>query len=109
IASSRITLSREGIKDKEIYGTKGVGDVIYVYFGKENITITSQDSLYNAKWTGSKVYNEMKAFEQQVGPTVMTVHHNANATINRATPEQQQDTMYFKVLDKKVQAFRKSR
>lgn len=109
IASSRITLSREGIRDKEIYGTKGVGDVIYVYFGKENITITSQDSLYNAKWTGSKVYNEMKAFDEQVGPTVMTVHHNANATINRATPEQQQDTMYFKVLDKKVQAFRKSR
>lgn len=109
IASSRITLSREGIKDKEIYGSKGVGDVIYVYFGKENITITSEDSLYNAKWTGSKVYDEMKAFDQQVGPTVMTVHHNANATINRATPEQQKDTMYFKVLDKQVQAFRKSR
>lgn len=109
IASSRITLSREGIKDKEIYGSKGVGDVIYVYFGKENISITSEDSLYNAKWTGSKVYDEMKAFDQQVGPTVMTVHHNANATINRATPEQQKDTMYFKVLDKQVQAFRKSR
>jgi len=109
IASSRITLSREGVRDKEIYGTKGLGDVIYVYFGKENITITSNDSLYNAKWTGSKVYNEMKAFDQQVGPTVMTVHHNANVTINRATPEQQRDTMYFKMLDKKVQAFRKSR
>lgn len=109
IASSRITLSREGIRDKEIYGTKGLGDVIYVYFGKENITITSADSLYNAKWMGSKVYNEMKAFEAQVGPTVMTVHHNANVAINRATPEQQKDTLYFKALDKRVQAFRKSR
>lgn len=109
IASSRITLSREGIRDKEIYGTKGLGDVIYVYFGKENITITSADSLYNAKWTGSKVYNEMKAFEAQVGPTVMTVHHNANVAISRATPEQQKDTLHFKALDKQVQAYRKSR
>lgn len=109
IASSRITLSREGIRDKEIYGTKGLGDVIYVYFGKENITITSADSLYNAKWTGSKIYNEMKAFEAQVGPTVMTVHHNANVAINRATPEQQKDTLHFKALDKQVQAYRKSR
>ncbi|MEJ2903427.1 TlpA disulfide reductase family protein [Pedobacter panaciterrae] len=109
IASSRMTLSREGIRDKEIYGTKGLGDVIYVNFGKEDISITSADSLYNAKWTGSKVYDEMKAFDDRVGPTVMTVHHNANVTINRATPEQQQDTMYFKVLDKQVQAFRKSR
>ncbi|HMI03882.1 MAG TPA: TlpA disulfide reductase family protein [Pedobacter sp.] len=108
-ASSRITLSREGIKDKEIYGTKGLGDVIYVYFGKESITITSADSLYNAKWSGSKVYNEMKVFEAQVGPTVMTVHHNANVAINRATPEQQKDTLHFKALDKQVQAFRKSR
>ncbi|RDC55186.1 DUF4369 domain-containing protein [Pedobacter chinensis] len=108
-ASSRITLSREGIRDKEIYGTKGLGDVIYVNFGPENIRINSADSLYNAKWTGSKVYNEMKAFEKLVGPTVMTVHHNANVTINRATPEQQNDTLYFKALDKQVQAFRKSR
>jgi peroxiredoxin len=109
IASSRITLSREGIKDKEIYGTKGLGDVIYVSFGKENITINSADSLYNAKWTGSKIYNEAIAFEKQVGPTVMTVHHNANVAINRATPEQQKDTLYFKALDTQVKAFRKSR
>lgn len=108
-ASGRMTLSREGIRDKEIYGTKGLGDVIYVSFGKENIQINSADSLYNAKWTGSKVYEEMKAFDNEVGPTVMTVHHNANVAINRATPEQQADTLYFKALDKQVQAFRKSR
>ena len=57
IVSSRMTLSREGIRDKEIYGTKGLGDVIYVSFGKENIQINSADSLYNARWTGSKAYN----------------------------------------------------
>ncbi|SDJ34660.1 Peroxiredoxin [Pedobacter sp. ok626] len=109
IASSRMTLSREGIRDKEIYGTKGLGDVIYVNFGKENIQINSADSLFNAKWTGSKVYNEMLAFDKQVGPTVMTVHHHANVAINRATAALQKDTLYFKSLDKQVKAFHKSR
>ncbi|WP_276088592.1 TlpA disulfide reductase family protein [Pedobacter sp. JY14-1] len=108
IANSRMVLSREGIKDKEIYAT-GTGDVIYVSFGKEKIHITSPDSLYNAKWTGSKVYNELQAFNKTVGPTVMTVHHNANVLLRKASPEQQKDTLYFKTLDKKVQAYRKSR
>lgn len=108
IASSRMTLSREGIRDKEIYAT-GTGDVIYVSFGKENIQVSSADSLYNAKWTGSKVYNEMKAFDKEVGPTVMTVHHNANVQLKRATPEQQKDTTFFKTLDKQVKALRASR
>ncbi|TKC56913.1 AhpC/TSA family protein [Pedobacter hiemivivus] len=109
IANSRMTLSREGIRDKEIYGTKGLGDVVYVSFGKEKIQINSPDSLYNAKWTGSKVYNEMLAFDKQVGPTVMTVHHNANVAINRSSPAQQKDTAYFKALDKQVQALRIAR
>lgn len=108
IASSRMTLSREGIRDKEIYAT-GTGDVVYVNFGKEHIQIKSADSLYNAKWTGSMVYQEMKDFEKEVGPTVMTVHHNANVQLKMATPEQQKDTAYFKILDKKVQALRISR
>ena len=108
-AGGRMTLSREGIRDKEIYGTNGLGDVVYINFGKENIKITSADSLYNAQWTGSKVYEEMKAFDAAVGPTVMTVHHNANVAINRASPELQKDTLFFKALDKQVQAFRKSR
>ena len=108
IASSRMTLSREGIRDKEIYAT-GTGDVIYVNFGKEHIQINSADSLYNAKWKGSKVYDEMKAFDKEVGPTVMTVHHNANVQLKLATPEQQKDSTYFKMLDRKVQALRASR
>jgi peroxiredoxin len=108
-ASGRMTLSREGIRDKEIYGTKGLGDVIYMSFGSENIQINSADSLYNAKWTGSKVYDELQAFDRAVGPTVMTVHHHANVAINRATAAQQNDSLHFKALDKQVQAFRKSR
>ncbi len=106
--SSRITLSRDGIKDKEIYG-KGTGDVIYPSFGKENIQINSADSLYNAKWTGSKVYDELQAFIKVVGPPVMTIHHNANATLERATPEQKADTLYFKALNKVVMGMQASR
>lgn len=109
IANSRMTLSHDGGgKDKEIY-SKGTGDVIYVNFGKENIQINSADSLYNAKWTGSKVYDQLQAFDKAVGPTVMTVHHNANVMLQSATPEQQKDTTYFKMIDKRVQELRKSR
>lgn len=108
IASGRITLSREGLKDKEIYAT-GAGDVVYPSFGKENISINSPDSIYNAVWIGSKVYDKSKAFEKEVGPTVMTVHHNANVQLQRATPEQRADTAYFKVLDKRVKELRISR
>jgi peroxiredoxin len=109
IASGRMTLSREGIKDKEIYGAGGLGDVIYPNFGKENIQINSADSIYNAKWTGSKVYDESIAFIKAVGPPVMTIHHNANATLTRATPEQKADTMFFKVLNDKVNDMQASR
>ncbi|MHA4895288.1 redoxin domain-containing protein [Pedobacter sp. PWIIR3] len=107
-ASSRMTLSRDGIRDKEIY-SKGTGDVIYPSFGRENISINSADSLYNAKWTGSKVYNELVAFTKAVGPPVMTIHHNANVALQRATPEQQKDTLFFKALDKTVRGMQASR
>jgi peroxiredoxin len=109
IASGRITLSREGIKDKEIYGSGGLGDVIYPSFGKENIQINSADSIYNAKWTGSKVYDESIAFIKAVGPPVMTIHHNANFALTLATPEQKKDTLFFKALDKKVNEMQDSR
>lgn len=109
IASGRMTLSREGIRDKEIYGAGGLGDVIYPSFGKENIQITSADSLFNAKWTNSKVYDESLAFIKAVGPPVMTIHHNANVALTRATPEQKADTTFFKTLDKKVNEMQASR
>ncbi|WP_285008986.1 TlpA disulfide reductase family protein [Pedobacter faecalis] len=109
IASGRMTLSREGIRDKEVYGSGGLGDVIYPSFGKEKIHITSSDSLYNAKWTGSKVYDESVAFIKAVGPPVMTIHHNANVAFSRATAEQKKDTLFVKVLDKKVNEMQASR
>ena len=109
IASGRMTLSREGIRDKEIYGSGGLGDVIYPSFGKEKIQINSADSLYNAKWTGSKVYNESIAFMKAVGPPVMDIHHNANVTVTRATPEQKNDTLFLNALSKKVNDMQASR
>ena len=83
--------------------------MIYPSFGKENIKINSADSLYNAKWTGSKVYDESIAFIKAVGPPVMTIHHNANVALSRATEEQKKDTLFFKALDKKVNEMQASR
>ncbi|RXF72210.1 TlpA disulfide reductase family protein [Arcticibacter tournemirensis] len=102
IAFSRMTLSHDGKgKNNEIYA-KGAGDVIYFYFGSENIKMTSADSLYNAKFTGSKVYNEMLAFDKATGETVMTINRTANLIMERATPEQQKDPEFFKALDVQV-------
>ncbi len=108
-AVSRMTLSSDGGgKEKEIY-QKGAGDVIYFYFGKEQISINSADSLYNAKFSGSKVHDEMLAFDNEVGETVMVVNRTANLVMQKATPEQQGDTAYFKALDKVVQRKRLER
>ncbi|TDQ07128.1 TlpA disulfide reductase family protein [Pedobacter metabolipauper] len=105
IVSSRMTLAREGGKEREIYG-KGAGDVIYLSFGKENIKINSADSLFNAKFTGSKVHDDMLAYEKEVGESVMTTNRTANLQLERATPEQQKDTAFFKVIDKRVKGMR---
>lgn len=104
IAFSRMVLSHDGGgKDKEIFG-KGAGDVIYFYFGPENFKMTSADSLYNAKVTGSKVYDEMLAFDKEVGETVMKINRTANLIVERASPEKQKDPEFFKALDVQVKS-----
>ncbi len=104
IAFSRMTLSHDGLgKNNEIYA-KGAGDVIYFYFGNENIRMTSADSLYNAKFSGSKVYDEMLAFDKETGETVMAINRTANLVMERATPEQQKDPEFFKALDTQVKS-----
>jgi len=73
--------------------------VIYFFFGKENIQISSADSLYNAKFTGSKVYDEMLAFDQEAGETVMKINRTANLEIQKGTEEQQKDPAFIKSID----------
>ena len=74
-------------------------DVIYFFFGKEKLQITSADSLSNAKITGSKVYDEFMAYNKQIGGTIMDLTKAVNVDFNSGTPEQQKDTAYMKAVD----------
>ncbi|MBO9728525.1 MAG: AhpC/TSA family protein [Chitinophaga sp.] len=89
---ARMALSHDGSgKQKAVY----TGDVIYFYFGKEKIKITSADSLANATFSGSKVYDEFIAYNKTIGGTIMDLNKWANAQVQAATPEQQKDTAFF--------------
>lgn len=89
---ARLALSHDGSgKQKAVY----TGDVIYFYYGKEKVKITSADSLANATISGSKVYDEFTAYNKAIGGTIMELNKWANGQVSAATPEQQKDTSFF--------------
>ncbi|WP_406827072.1 redoxin domain-containing protein [Pedobacter sp. KACC 23697] len=95
-AYARMALDHTGAgKGKAVY----TGDVIYFYFGKEQVTISSKDSLENAVFTGSKVYQEYDAYNKAIGGTIMALTKAVNIDFNKGTPEQQKDTAYRKAVD----------
>jgi peroxiredoxin len=97
IANSRIALAPNGEgKGYAIY--KG-GDAIYFYFGPENITMNSNDSLSNAKLLGSKVYDEFVAYNKTIGGSMMQLTKIANQDFAKGTVEEQKDTLYIKSID----------
>jgi peroxiredoxin len=97
ISSARISLDHTGeVKQAAIF--KG-GDNIYIYFSNENMTITSSDSLINAKVTGSKVYDEQQAYNKTIGGSIMEIDRIANGRFNSGTPEQRKDTAFIKTID----------
>jgi peroxiredoxin len=103
---ARMALSHDGGgKQKAVY----TGDVIYFYFGKENITITSKDSLQNARFAGSKVYAEYTAYNKAIGGTIMDLNKAANTAFSKLTPEQQKDTAYVNVIDRSYRQAMKTR
>jgi len=96
IAYARMALDHTGGgKQRAVY----TGDVIYFYFGKEQVLISSKDSLDNASFTGSKVYNEYAAYNKTIGGTIMALTKAVNADFNSGTPEQQKDPAYMKAVD----------
>jgi peroxiredoxin len=98
ITTSRMAFDHTGQgKQHAIYAPNA--DVVYIYFGKENMVYTSADSLVNAKVTGSKVYDEFQAYNKQIGGTIMDLTKAVNAEFSRATPEQQKDTAFVKIID----------
>lgn len=108
-ATSRITLTRDGKgRDYEIYA-KGDGDIVYIDFGSDNMTITSADSLHNAVIKGSKTYDERIAYEKATGLTIMETNRIANQRWSALTPEQQKDTSSIKVIDTWVRKIRSER
>lgn len=96
--TTRIALDHTGEgKPHAIYAPNS--DAIYIYFGKEKVQITSNDSLNNAKITGSKVYDEFQAYNKQIGGTIMDLTKAVNSDFAKGTPEQQKDTAYIKAVD----------
>lgn len=104
IGNTRMSLDHTGEgKPHSIYAPGA--DVIYFYFGKENIVINSKDSLSNARFTGSKVYDDFQAYNKQIGGTIMDLTKAANNAYSKATPEQQKDSIFMAGLNA---SFRKS-
>jgi peroxiredoxin len=97
-SAARISLDHTGEgKQASIY--KG-GDNIYFYFSNEHMSIVSDDSLINAKVTGSKVYDENAAYNKAIGGSIMEIDKIANGRFNSGTPEQKKDTTFVKEIDK---------
>ncbi|MDP9076153.1 MAG: AhpC/TSA family protein [Bacteroidota bacterium] len=93
-STARMALDHDGGgKNKAVYSPNG--DVIYFYFGRENFTINSKDSLQNAVFTGSKVYDEYAAYVKTTGGTIMQFAKEANEAISSA-PELQNDPEFIK-------------
>lgn len=97
-AYARMALDHTGEgKGKAVY----TGDVIYFYFGKEQFTITSKDSLQSAVFKGSKVYDESEAYNKQIGGTIMALTKAVNIDYNSGTDEQKKDSLYLKQVDQR--------
>jgi len=96
ISNARMALDHTGNgKQRAVY----TGDVIYFYFGKEQVLISSKDSLENASFSGSKVYEEYTAYNRFIGGTIMALTKEVNAAFNSGTPAQQKDTAFIKAVD----------
>lgn len=106
IATARMALDHTGKgKGHAVY----TGDVIYFYFGKEQIAIVSKDSLENAKFTGSKVYDEYIAYNKIIGGSIMALTKAVNADFNSGTDEQKKDPAYLKAVDTRYRSNIKAR
>jgi peroxiredoxin len=99
ISTARMALDHQG-KGKPFSIYKG-GDVIYIYFGREQITLTSTDSLTNARISGSKVYDEFSAYTKEIGGSMMDLTKLANIDFSSGTAEDQKDSLYIDAVNKR--------
>ena len=95
-AYARMALAHKGDgKNRAVY----TGDVIYFYFGKETIQITSKDSLGNAVFSGSKVYDDHIAYNKAIGGSIMELTKAVNAEFNSGTAEDKKDPEFTKAVN----------
>ena len=95
-AYARMALDHTGEgKNKAVY----TGDVIYFYFGPENITVNSRDSLATAVFTGSKIYDEHMAYNKTIGGSIMELTKAVNAKFSSGSPEDQKDPGFMKAVN----------
>lgn len=96
VASSRMVLSHDGGgKGMEIYG-KSTGDILYFNFGEEKLVMSAPDSIHNVQVKGSEVYNDMLAFREATGGTIMEIHRIANLRIAQMNQKHPGDTNVYK-------------
>ena len=96
---ARMGLDHEG-KGKQ--HTVYMGDTHYFYFGAgENLKITSKDSLLNASYKGSKVYDAYMAYNKFIGGSIMELTKAVNAAFNAGTEEQKKDSNFLKMVDQR--------
>ncbi|UYQ91708.1 AhpC/TSA family protein [Chitinophaga horti] len=107
-AGARMSLDHEG-KGKPFSIYSPGADVIYFYFGEENIKFSSKDSLSNAKVTGSKVYDEHIAYNKAIGGSIMELTKQYQDEYAAASPEDKRDNEFMAALNAKQENLRKKR
>lgn len=107
-ASARMSLDHEG-KGKPFSIYSPGADVIYFYFGKENIKISSNDSLANAAFAGSKVYDQHIAYNKYIGGSIMELTKMYQTAYAEASQEDRNDPEFMKALNGKQEKLRSNR
>lgn len=102
IANARMSLDHEG-KGKPFSIYSPGADVIYFYFGKEQLKFASGDSLGNAAVTGSKVYDEHIAYNKAIGGSIMELTKRYQKAYEEASPEDKKDPEFMGALNARQQ------
>lgn len=106
--TARMSLDHEG-KGKPFSIYSPGADVIYFYFGPEQIKVNSKDSLSIATFTGSKIYNEHAAYNKTIGGSIMELTAIYQKEYAEASAEDKRDPEFMQALNAKQTELRKQR
>lgn len=106
--TARMALDHEG-KGKPFSIYSPGADVIYFYFGPEQIKVTSKDSLSVATFKGSKIYDEHAAYNKTIGGSIMELTAMYQKEYAEASNEDKKDPEFMAALNAKQVELRKQR